>query len=110
MHIHSEFVIRQPAALPGEANWDCELREFVLDGILRLQREQRQKRRQPWLRMLYFVFSCTLYVAGSSALIFILMTAPVRPSHRFATLGRNKTSDQNLELVAGKQPLVTMSR
>jgi hypothetical protein len=35
---------------------------------------------------------------------------PVRPSHNLATLGRNKSSNQNAELASRKPPLMTMSR
>src|SRR5262245_4404047 len=104
-----EEQLQEPAALPGEAKSDCELREFVLVGILRLQDEQRQNRRHPGLHLFYLVLSCTLYVVGS-ALFVILRTVPIRPIHNLATLGRNKTSNQNSELVSGMQPLVTMSR
>jgi len=103
---HFEIVISQPAATLGDAKSDCELREIALDGIFRLQDDQRRKRRQPWLRVFYIVFSCTLYVGG----FFVVMATPIRPSHNLATLGRNKTSNQHSELASGKQSLMTMSR
>ena len=109
MTTSTDLHIKQHAALAGVANSDRELREIALDGILRLRDNKRRKRRQPWLRVLYIAFSFALYVAGS-ALFFVLMTARVRPSHTPAALGRNKTSNQNSQLVSEKQPLITMSR
>jgi len=102
----SDSVTSQRASLPRAAESRGELGDLALEGIVRLHEERQRARRRPWLRALYFIFLCALYVAGS-ALTFFVLTATesprVRLDHRFDTLGRNGTPNQDSELVSGKQ-------